>query len=85
MTSLHALEDVADIKILTELARQPKLLAAVAGVTMNKSVFTHLEVLDEWKAGNSNYPPTWSSLLDILNNMNLDDLSQQIENYFGEP
>ena len=39
-----------------------------------------------WKSGRSCFPPTWKSLLSVLKNLNLEELSQQIKDYlfFGE-
>ena len=39
------------------------------------------EVIFQWSAGNSNHPPTWKYLLEILQDIGLLELSQQINMY----
>ena len=35
----------------------------------------------EWESGRSRLPPTWKSLLSVLKDLNLEELSQHIEDY----
>ena len=38
-------------------------------------------VIGKWESGQSQHPITWRSLLDILKELDLEDLSQEIEDY----
>ena len=38
-------------------------------------------IVGQWESGNSQHPPTWRSLLAVLRELDLTDLSQQIEDY----
>ena len=39
------------------------------------------EVILQWSAGRSRHPPTWRQLLTVLQDMNLTQLSRQIEEF----
>ena len=41
------------------------------------------EVISKWVSGRSRHPPTWRTLHDILRNLDLVELSQQIEDYLS--
>ena len=92
---IHDLGVMAGIDILTPLAGNYKKLMSAAKVTLTKSQEKKLEeceddrerlkiVFDQWKPGQGSHPRTWTSLLYILQNMNLNDLSQQIQDYLSE-
>ena len=82
MNSLSRLEGVAGIKIVTSLAEIPAQLAAVLGVSLMAGEEQQVEiVIGKWESGQSQHPITWRSLLDILKELDLEDLSQEIEDY----
>ena len=67
-------------------------LVSVAGVHLNengKRALTRartkgasLEIIvSQWESGSSQRPPTWQSLLAILQELDLKELSQEIEDY----
>ena len=79
MNSLSRLEEGVGIKIVTSLAEIPTQLAAVLGM---KGREQEVEiVIGKWESGQSQHPITWRSLLDILKELDLEDLSQEIEDY----
>ena len=94
MSSLYGLEQIAGIKIVTTLARVHNEVMSAAGVTLNKvqrkkfyeSTNTGcLEiVINQWESENSGIPPTWGSLLTILQDLGLQDLQQQVEDVVGK-
>ena len=82
MNSLSRLEGGAGIKIVTSLAEIPAQLAAVLGVRLMAGEEQEVEiVIGKWESGQSQHPITWRSLLDILKELDLKDLSQEIEDY----
>ena len=82
MSSLSRLEEGAGIKIVTSLAEIPAQLAAVLGVRLMTGEEQQVEVvIGKWESGQSQHPITWRSLLDILKELKLEDLSQEIEDY----
>ena len=90
MSSLSRLEHGAGIKVITSLAVYYTQLMSFAGIALYNKNFIKTKtgsekvleiVLKEWETGKSSRPPTWQSLLDILNELDLDDLSKQIEDY----
>ena len=87
---LSRIEKVAGIQILSTLAKIPRQLVSVAGVHMDAhnhwkdyegTVICIEMIIDEWKPGKSRRPPTWRSLLDVLRELDLKDLSQDLEEY----
>ena len=82
MNSLSRLEEGAGIKIVTSLADIPAQLAAVLGVSLMTGEEQQMEiVIGKWESGQSQHPITWRSLLDLLKELDLEDLSQEIEDY----
>ena len=81
MNSLCRLEEGAGIKIVTTLAEIAAQLAAVLGVELRRGEEQVEMVIGKWESGQSKHPITWRSLLDILKELDLEDLSQEIENY----
>ena len=65
-----------------------------AKITLDDSIEEYLEVvttldclevlLGLWLSGRSPRPPTWRSLLQVLTELGLQELSQQIEDYFQD-
>ena len=95
VSSLSQLEEVAGISIMTALAENftdvlssidaAKTVEASLRPTMNRADYAEF-VICEWESDRSHLPPTWGSLLRVLKQLHLRDLSQQIEDYllFGE-
>ena len=82
MNSLSRLEEGAGIKIVTSLAEIPAQLAAVLGVRLMAGEEQQVEiVIGKWESGQNQHPITWRSLLDTLKELDLEDLSQEIEDY----
>ena len=92
MSSLLRLEEGAGIKVVSSLAEIPRQLASVAGVHMDermergltrvKSKGASVEIIvGRWESGTSQRPLTWRSLLDVLRELGLTDLSQELEDY----
>ena len=82
MNSLSRLEEGAGIKIVTSLADIPAQLAAVLGVRLMAGEEQQVEiVIRKWESGQSQLPISWRSLLDILKELDLEDLSQEIEDF----
>ena len=91
LTSLHKLEGVGISAVTTLKAIYPQLKLS-AGIILDKhsqrrldSQVTNVEcfniIVSEWESGNSRFPPTWRSLLSVLKQLHLEDLSQKIDNY----
>ena len=79
MNSLTRLEGGAGIKIVTSLAEIPAQLAAAIGVAGEEQQVE--VVIRKWESGQSQHSVTWRSLLDVLRRLDLEDLSQEIEDY----
>ena len=79
MNSLTRLEGGAGIKIVTSLAEIPARLAAAIGVAGEEQQVEI--VIGKWESGQSQHSVTWRSLLDVLRRLDLEDLSQEIEDY----
>ena len=77
---------------MTSLAETLSQVVSAAGINLSLKGLPEHEnrinllkiAVGEWESGNSLLPPTWKSLLDILENLHLEDLSQLIKTYFGE-
>lgn len=80
MNSLSRLEEGAGFNIVKSLAEIPAQLASVLGVTTEMDQQVEITI-KKWVSGGSQRPLTWRSLLDILWELDLEDLSQEIENY----
>ena len=85
MSSLSRLEEGAGIKIVSSLVEIPtqQLLSTarifLEAVTEGASIEV---IVRQWiESGYSLRPPTWRSLLAVLRELDLTDLSQQIEDY----
>ena len=59
----------------------PAKLAAVLGVRLMTGEEKVQIVIGKWESGQSQHPITWRSLLDILKELDLEDLSQEIDDY----
>ena len=93
MSSLYRLE-AANIPVVTVLKQTHTQLVAAAGIILtnhlkekladedNKDEYLDI-VIDQWQSGRSQLPPTWRSLYEVLRKINLDYLSQQIEEFFN--
>ena len=82
MKSFFTLEEGAGIKIVASLAEIPTQLAAILGVSLMTGEEQQVEiVIEKWESGQSQHPRTWRSLLNILKELDLEDLSQEIEDY----
>ena len=88
MSSLHRLEK-AGINIVTSLVENLSQVMSAAGIYLNTELYENGTdclkiVIGKWESGNSLIPPTWKSLLDILKDLHLEDLSLLIKIYFGK-
>ena len=74
---------------MAPLAKRYKEVIVAAGVVLNESHVRKLAeceansecleiVINQWKSGSSDCPQTWKSLIFILANLDLIDLSHQI-------
>ena len=83
MPALSKLE-YTGVQIITSLKAILSQLRAHIGVSEYYRDFKR--VIIEWNSGRSHIPPTWKSLLSVLKDLNLEELSQQIEDYliYGE-
>lgn len=83
------LDKVANIKVIKLLSEVKRKFITAAGVTLDaraeskisslKDPEVHVEIiLNQWKAGRSQRPSTWRSLLDILKELNMQSVSQDI-------
>ena len=88
MSSLFKLEEGAGIKVVSSLAKIPARLAAAVGINLQEHVMDLPDknkrvemIIDQWKAGDSQRPATWRSLLNVLQDLGLEDLSQEVEDY----
>ena len=79
MIALNKLEETG-LQIVSSLDNVCTELKDILG--LNKLLFVR-EVISEWVSGRSGHPPTWRTLLDILRQLNLVELSQQIEDYLS--
>ena len=92
MSHLYRLED-AGIKVVKSLVENFTQLQSAAGITLSeenklnwrgekRSVINCVEiVIGQWSVKKGCYPPTWSSLFEVLSQMNLEEISQQIEDF----
>ena len=79
--ALLALELVG-VPVLSSLPMEKdKQLAAAIGAQYTSDS----EVLEEWLSGgiSSTLPPTWRSLYEVLRELDMEELSQQIEEYLS--
>ena len=93
MNVLYRLELVG-INVVTSLAKVYTQVMRTAGLTMYESLRESLSgcktdikclevIVKEWvEFGNAYFPPTWRSLLNMLRQLNMESLSQQIEECF---
>lgn len=90
ITSLHKLEEEADIDILNRLdSIREQLISKIFTDEGAAKIFTDKidasldAIINQWNSGGSHRhsrPPAWRSLLDVLMELNMQDLSQPIEN-----
>ena len=76
--ALHQLE-VAEMPVITSLAKVSEQLAAAIGTQYDGEEFT--EILDKWVRGKTTCPPTWRSLYDVLRKLGHEELIGQIEQF----
>ena len=86
MSCLSKLEEGAGIKVVSSLACVPSQLISIVGIELQDhailSKSSCVEVIvGQWKSGGGKLLPTWKSLLDVLKELDLEDLSQAIEDY----
>ena len=79
VSSLSRLE-ATGIQIVASLNDLRRELEDILGVDKFGSAG---EVISEWVSGRSRHPPTWRALHDILRELDLVELSQQIEDYLS--
>ena len=93
--SIRDLGVMAGIDIVTPLAKNYERLRLAARVTLSKTQQKKIEecendfeclaiILDQWKIDQGSHPQTWSSLLYILQGLNLSELSQHIQDYLSK-
>ena len=81
MSSLSRLEEGAGIKIVSSLAEIPtQRLLSTTGIHLLPVASVEV-IVRHWETGNSKHRPTWRSLLAVLRELDLTDLSQQTEDY----
>ncbi len=83
MPSLSKLEG-AGMNIVTLLSRNiSRLVSCVLDEPLQHQNKSLKKVIDLWKSGRSNRSATWRTLLETLLELNLVELSLQIEEYFS--
>lgn len=96
MKSLHILEEMAGIEIVAPLVDRLTQVMSTIGLTLTtsdqkkleecESIYKRLEfTLDLWKSRKKSFPPTWNTLLYVLERVDLKELGSQIHDYLGEP
>ena len=88
MSAIERLAAEADINICFELA--PKChemiekLSLPQSLSRNQSpINTIMVALNEWLAGKTSLPPTWSKMMAVLREIEMTDLAVRIERYLG--
>ena len=94
---MSSLSGLAGTEIVASLAEVHAKIMLAAGISLSnqqkRKLLAKREtqknecleiVIGQWGIGNSNCPPTWRSLLDILKQLNLQNLCQKIEDLLGE-
>ena len=81
MSALFRLEE-AGIELVPSLEKMHAQLARVLGIKSKVQGSAEI-VVKQWIAGKSPRPPTWSSLYNVLRELNVKELAQQIEEYFS--
>lgn len=96
MSSLTKLEGLAKINIVNRLTEVHEQLLSAAKITVDAKTeekllsitepSVYIEVLiDQWIAGKAKENPTWSSLLRVLRQLDMEDMTVDIEDYmYGE-
>ena len=86
VSAMECLAAVADINICHELA--PKChemiekLSLPQSLSRNRSTINTIKVVfNEWLAGNTSLPPTWSKMMVVLREIEMTDLAVRIERY----
>lgn len=80
-SALHRLE-ATGIPVMTSIAGVQKPLAVAIGVQYNSYQSPDIDkILEQWVSGNTSQPPTWRSLYDVLRKLDLEELSEQIDEY----
>ena len=76
----HIIHVATSLQVVTSLSRSYRRLVAAIGI--NDAPKDKLKYLIHcWLSGQSVRPATWRSLHDILRELDLEELSQQIEDY----
>ena len=88
VSAMECLAAEADINICFELA--PKChemiekLSLPQSISHNRSpINTIMVVFNEWLAGKTSLPPTWSKMMVVLREIEMTDLAVRIERYLG--
>lgn len=96
MSSLTRLEGLAKIDIVSSLTENHKQLVSAARIILDAKTEEKLlnitepniyfeVIIDQWIAGMAKEPPTWSSLLQVLRQLDMEDVSIDIEDFmYGE-
>jgi len=80
--ALDRLELAAGISIHNRLAS--KFLAIASALCLDDPTLGSLsDVFDRWLSGKSSLPPTWQVLLVILRDIKLEELAQEIDDFFN--
>ena len=80
--------EIAQVPVVTSLEKVPDQLAEVIGASRELTDgYGWEDVVDLWVDGHGNWashrPPTWRSLYEVLRELDLETLSQQIEDYLS--
>ena len=88
ISAIARLAAKANINICHELA--PKCCEMIEKLSLPQSLSrnqsptgTVMVVFDEWLAGKTSPPPTWSKMMAILREIEMTDLAVRIEKYLG--
>ena len=75
--------EAAGIPVMTSLEKVGKKVAAAIGVHYNP--YFNVNILEEWASMEmtSTRPPTWRTLYEVLRELDLEELSQEIEEYLS--
>ena len=82
---MECLAAVADINICHELA--PKCHEMIEKLSLPQSLSDNPNpintIFNEWLAGKTSLPPTWSKMMAVLRDIEMTDLAVRIERYLG--
>ena len=89
MSTLLKLDKVANIQIIKLLSEVKGKFITAAGVTLDSRAESKINILkdpevqveiilNQWRAGRSQRPATWRSLLEVMNELDMQCVSQDI-------